>query len=194
VAYLLGDDTAKRQGRLSLNPMDHIDIFGTIILPLIMWLVSGMAFGYAKPVPVNPYNFRNHKRDMGITALAGPVCNILISILVAFIFVLTIKFGLIKTQAAVTFWQKLIMINLFLAFFNLIPFPPLDGSKVLGMFLSDEAYVRYTMQERKGMIIFLIIILASRFFNFSIFGYIVLPPVTFAYKGIMSFMQLIFGL
>jgi len=193
VAHLLGDDTAKRQGRLSLNPLQHIDTFGTIILPLVMYLFSGMAFGYAKPVPVNPYNFNNHKRDMGLTALAGPICNISISIIVSFIFALLIKMGLIHTQAAAGFWQKLIMINLFLAFFNLIPFPPLDGSKVVGMFLSDEAYVKFTMQERKGMLIFIGLIVISRLFNLSIFRFIIYP-VSIAYQGIMWFMQLILGL
>ncbi len=194
VAHLLGDDTAQRQGRLSLNPLKHIDTFGTIILPLLMYAFSGMAFGYAKPVPVNPYNFKSYKRDMGLTALAGPVCNITISFIMAFVFALLIKFGLIGSQAAVKFWQNLILINLFLAFFNLIPFPPLDGSKVVGMFLSDEAYVKYTMQEKKGMIIFIGLIIASRIFNFSIFSYIVLPPVMFVYNAIMGLMQILLGL
>ncbi len=194
VAHLLGDDTAYRQGRLSLNPLKHIDTFGTIILPLMMYLFTGMAFGYAKPVPVNPYNFKSYKRDMGLTALAGPICNISISILMAFVFALLVKFGAVNSAVGAKFWQNLILINLFLAFFNLIPFPPLDGSKVLGMFLSDEAYVKYTMQERNGMIIFIGLIIASRLFKFSIFSYVVLPPVMFVYRLIMGLMQLLLGI
>ena len=172
VARWLGDDTASRQGRLSLNPLKHIDWFGTVILPLLLFFSAGFIWGYAKPVPINPYNFKNYKRDMGISALAGPLSNILIGFFFAIIYHLANGMVLIQQ-----FWYMIIYFNFLLAFFNLIPIPPLDGSKVLGMFLSDQAYFRWTAQERKGMMALFIIILASNRMGFNLFGRIVLPPV-----------------
>lgn len=171
-AYLLGDDSAKRAGRLSLNPAKHIDIFGTIILPLILYFTAGFIYGYAKPVPFNPYNFRNMKRDSGLTALAGPVSNILIAILMALVY----HFSSPIIQNVLYY---VVFLNLLLAFFNLIPVPPLDGSKVLGMVLTDEAYFKWVAQERKGMIWLFAIIIGSNLLGFNLIGRIVLPPVQF---------------
>ena len=173
-AYLLGDDSAKRAGRLSLNPMKHIDWFGTVILPLFLYFTAGFIYGYAKPVPFNPYNFKNLKRDSGFTALAGPASNILIAILFALVYHLV---GFIPVVKMVAFY--VIFLNLLLAFFNLIPFPPLDGSKVLGMFLTDDAYYKWTMQERKGMMFLFAIIIISNLLGLNLIGKIVLPPVQF---------------
>ena len=174
-AYALGDDSAKRAGRLSLNPLKHIDIFGTVILPLILYFSAGFIYGYAKPVPFNPYNFRDYKRDSGLTALAGPVSNILIAILMAIIFHLS-------TPIVQHVLYYVIFLNLLLAFFNLIPFPPLDGSKVLGMVLTDEAYVKWTAQERKGMIYLFAVIIISNLLGLNLISRIVLPPVQFVMK------------
>ncbi len=171
-AYALGDDSAKRAGRLSLNPLKHIDIFGTVILPLILYFSAGFIYGYAKPVPFNPYNFRNIKRDSGLTALAGPVSNILIAVVLSLIYHFS---GPIVQH--ILFY--VIFLNLLLAFFNLIPFPPLDGSKVLGMVLTDEAYFKWTAQERKGMIYLFAVIIISQLFGLNLIGKIVLPPVQF---------------
>ncbi|HOH97268.1 MAG TPA: site-2 protease family protein [Candidatus Cloacimonadota bacterium] len=179
-AYALGDDSAKRAGRLSFNPVRHIDWFGTVILPLILYFSAGFIWGYAKPVPFNPYNFRNLKRDSGLTALAGPVSNILIAIGMAVIYHLSSAFPLIQYISI-----YVIFLNLLLAFFNLIPVPPLDGSKVLGMFLSDEAYWKWTAQERKGMIYLFVIIIASNLLGLNLVGRIVLPPVR-AFMGLLG--------
>lgn len=172
VANWLGDDTASRRGRLSLNPFKHIDWFGTVILPLILYFYAGFIWGYAKPVPINPYNFKNMKRDMGLSALAGPLTNILIGFLFAMLFHLAGGLYLIQQ-----FCYMVVFFNFLLAFFNLIPIPPLDGSKVLGMFLSDEAYFRWTAQERIGMGVLFVIIIVSNLLGFNLFGRLVMPPV-----------------
>lgn len=182
VAKWLGDDTAKRQGRLSLNPFKHIDIFGTVILPLLTYFTLGFIWGYAKPVPINPYNFKNPKQDMGLSAAAGPLSNILIGTVFALLFHLSTG-SYIVSQIC---WN-VIYLNFLLAFFNLIPVPPLDGSKVLGMFMTDEAYLKWTYQERKGMMILFIIIVASNIMGLNIIGRVVIPPVRFMMRllGVM---------
>lgn len=181
VANWLGDDTASRRGRLSLNPLKHIDWFGTVILPLLLYFTVGFIWGYAKPVPINPYNFRNYKRDMGLSALAGPLTNILIGMAFAVLYHLAAGFSLIQQ---VLFF--VIYLNFLLAFFNLIPIPPLDGSKVLGMALSDEAYMRWTAQERNGMFALFAIILVSNLMGLNILTRLVLPPV----KALMTLLGL----
>jgi len=173
-AFALGDDSAQRAGRLSFNPRKHIDIFGTVILPLILYFSAGFIYGYAKPVPFNPYNFRNLKRDSGLTALAGPASNILIAIVLSVIFHLLAAFPALQH----VLWY-VIFLNLVLAFFNLIPVPPLDGSKVPGIFLTDGAYFKWTAQERKGMIYLFAFIIISNLLGLNLIGKIVLPPVTF---------------
>lgn len=175
-AYALGDDSARRAGRLSFNPRKHIDIFGTIILPLLFYFSLGVIWGYAKPVPFNPYNFKDIKRDTGLTALAGPISNILIAIVFSLIFHL-ISLPFIKVIAF-----YVVFMNLVLAFFNLIPFPPLDGSKVVGMFLTDEAFFKWAAFERKGMLYLFIILIASNLLGLNIIGKLIFPPVMFMLK------------
>jgi len=173
-AFALGDDSAQRAGRLSFNPKKHIDIFGTVILPLLLYFTAGFIYGYAKPVPFNPYNFRNYKRDSGLTALAGPVSNILIAVVLSVLFHLLSAFPQLQYIL-----MYVIFLNLLLAFFNLIPVPPLDGSKVLGMFLTDQAYWKWTAQERKGMLYLFAIIIGSNLLGLNLIGKVVLPPVAF---------------
>jgi len=176
-AFALGDDSAQRAGRLSFNPRKHIDPFGTVILPLLLYFSAGFIYGYAKPVPFNPYNFRDHKRDAGLTALAGPASNVLIAI------VLSVAFHLLSAFPQIQYiLYYVIFLNLLLAVFNLIPVPPLDGSKVLGMFLTDQAYYKWTAQERKGMIYLFVIIIGSNLLGFNLIGRLVLPPVTFVMR------------
>ncbi len=153
VAYKLGDDTAKRQGRLTLNPIRHIDIFG-----LLMMVV--FRFGWAKPVPVNMRNFKNPKAGMAITALAGPVSNFLLCIVVLFLYGL-LYIPLVGNSVGNFVLETLYLtayISLALGIFNLIPIPPLDGSKVVFSALSDEGYWKLMRYERYGMILLLVVV------------------------------------
>lgn len=134
MAERLGDPTARLQGRLTLNPLKHIDPFGSIFVPILTILSSAghFAFGWAKPVPFNPYNLKNRRSGELLIALAGPASNILI----ALIFGTIIRFGVVSAQSAfaMSFIQLaayIVVINIALAVFNLVPFPPLDGSKIL---------------------------------------------------------------
>ncbi len=175
-AYMLGDDTAKRMGRLSLNPLHHVDIFGTIVLPIILFMTAGFAFGYAKPVPINPYNFKNYKKGMGITGAAGPLSNFIITFLLAIIYVILAKSGLGDGVRAFSVLRLTMQVNIFLALFNLIPVPPLDGSRIVGAFLSDQAYIKYSKLERYGMYIILGALVLGSLLNISIIGLIINKP------------------
>ena len=182
VAYMLGDDTAKRAGRLTLNPISHIDPFG-----LIMLFIARI--GWAKPVPINPYNFRNYKKDTALTAAAGPAANFILAILLSIIFNLIKKMNpdiMYHASSLTQFWLSMllyaILINLALGLFNLIPIPPMDGSKILGGFLSDEAYYRYTARERQGAQLLMIILAISFVFRLNIIGSIIMPPLNFFLK------------
>lgn len=150
-AYLLGDTTAKDRGRLSLNPVRHIDPFGTLLLPAILLAMSGgrAAFGYAKPVPINPYRFKDYRWGMLITGLAGPAVNL----------VLAAVSGFAARLATTQLWWDVAfgfsLVNLTLLFFNLIPFPPLDGSRILPVFLTDNGMRVYAKVEQYGFLILL---------------------------------------
>lgn len=149
VSYWLGDPTPKRQGRLSLNPAKHLDPLGTVCL--IFFHV-----GWAKPVMVNPEYYKNKKWGMALVALAGPVTNFILSVVSIFIFGFIIKLTYtmdsvpMALEILLNFFQYLAIINLGLGIFNLIPIPPLDGSKILGAFLSDRAYDMYMKIQRYG--------------------------------------------
>ncbi len=155
VASKLGDSTAKMLGRLSLNPIKHIDPIGTIVVPLVMVLVSGFAFGWAKPVPVNMNNLNNPRKDMAIVAIAGPLANVAMAIMwIIFLKLVT----LLVTDANIAkglmaMGQAGIIINLVLFVFNLFPIPPLDGSKVLSGFLPRSAALLMDKIEPYGFFI-----------------------------------------
>jgi Zn-dependent protease len=152
VALKLGDPTAKMNNRLTFNPIPHIDIVGTIVLPVMLVLINApFLFGWAKPVPVNPLNFRNPKRDMMLTSVAGPLSNLGLAILFAVLYRVSILFTgeSIFTQG---FYYGA-AINVLLFCFNLLPIPPLDGSKVLLFFLPDGAADVFARIERFGFII-----------------------------------------
>jgi Zn-dependent protease len=163
VAYLLGDPTAKMRGRLTLNPISHIDPFGTLLLPVLMLLLSGgtTAFGYAKPVPINPYNFRGDKRwGMLLTGAAGPAMNLAIA--TVFGLALRVALPLLPNtnvgQVVVQMWATFVFLNLMLMSFNLIPLPPLDGSRVVQYFLPDGALRVYEQIERYGFLVILAVL------------------------------------
>lgn len=154
-ALLCGDSTAKDRGRLTLNPIAHIDPFGTIILPVLLLFMSGggFSFGYAKPVPINPANFRNESRDLLITGAAGPLTNIVLAIIGGVLFRLFYHTGLVDSIIFGQTLVYLVVINLVLAFFNLIPIPPLDGSRILQRFLSKRMRYYYHQIEPYGFFI-----------------------------------------
>lgn len=153
VAYKLGDDTAKRAGRLTLNPIKHLDIMGLIMMVIFR-------VGWAKPVPVNMYKFKNPKRGMAITALAGPVSNILIAVVFLFLYgllLIPLSAGAVG-QYLLRMMKLTAYISVGLGIFNLIPVPPLDGSKVLFSLMSDESYYKLMRYERYGTIAMLLLV------------------------------------
>ena len=161
-AGLLGDPTAKYQGRLTLNPIKHMDPVGSVLVPLVTSL-AGVTFGWAKPVPYNPYNFKNQRWGELIVAIAGPLSNILIALVFGFI----LRFGLSTfPESFLRFSILVILVNLGLAIFNLIPIPPLDGSKVLYAFMPFRFYRFREILERYAFIVLLILIITPGFTSF----------------------------
>lgn len=159
-AFLLGDSTARYEGRLTLNPIKHLDIFGSILLPLLLF-ISGSNFliGWAKPVPFNPYNLRNQRWGEAIVAIAGPLSNIAVALLFGLIIRFGLSTGLIENFNILKAITMIVLINLLLAVFNLIPIPPLDGSKILfSIFPFGWGSVRQFL-ERWGMVLVLVFVL-----------------------------------
>ena len=150
VAWKLGDPTARRANRLTLNPLAHIDLFGSIILPgMLMFMHSPVLFGWAKPVPFNPWYFRDPRRGIMLVGAAGPIANFALAILIALLFrVLGLADGLFAQ-----FLAYLCNINIILGVFNLIPIPPLDGSRVVMGLLPEEWVGLYLRLERFGFVI-----------------------------------------
>jgi Zn-dependent protease len=169
VAYKLGDHTAKDMGRLTLNPISHIDLFGTVIMPILLFVVTNgrMVFGYAKPVPINPYNFKDPKKGMALSSLAGPGINIVMAI--AFSFLLRGVFPLLEGMVPKPAWDWFavpltlmigygVIINVVLAVLNMIPIPPLDGSRVVYWLLPDKVAMTYYRLEPYGTLILMLLI------------------------------------
>lgn len=168
-AYKLGDGTAKAMGRLTLNPLAHIDLFGTVLMPVLLLIFTNgqFVFGYAKPVPINPYNFKNPRRDMAISAAAGPITNILLALasLIAIKFIVAPLSVLAPESIGAAVLRPLnmmlissLLINVVLASFNLIPIPPLDGGRVLVGILPQKQAIALSRIEPFGMIIVIILI------------------------------------
>lgn len=157
IADRLGDPTARTRGRLTLNPIPHIDPFFTILLPAFLILSgSGFIFGGAKPVPVNVSRLRNPRRDWALVGAAGPVMNILIAFGLTALLSTVIHFHLANSDSSLTQVLAIgIFLNVLLAIFNLIPIPPLDGSRVLQFFIKGETLALYHRLERFGLLIIL---------------------------------------
>ncbi|HEY3318190.1 MAG TPA: site-2 protease family protein [Coriobacteriia bacterium] len=186
-ARALGDPTAQRAGRLTLNPIPHIDLWGTLLLPALLILGrSPVVFGYAKPVPFDPRYFKDQKTGMLLTGIAGPLTNLALAVVfgVALRFVPTPEtVSLGATDSLYSIVLTFVFLNLALAFFNLIPIPPLDGSRVVQRFLSGSALRFYYQMERYGFVILFAVLF-------------LLPGAIDAYLGVTVFplLKLITGL
>ena len=176
MAHLLGDDTAKREGRLSLNPFAHLNPIGTVMIFLF-------GIGYANPVPINPRNFKNEKGGMALTAFAGPLANILMGFVSVWGYFILAKFaGNSAVGIAIAyFFLYSAQINVMLAVFNLFPIPPLDGSKILAAVLPDKIYYKYMMYERYIMIGLMILLFTG----------ILDTPISFLTSKLLNFISLL---
>jgi len=176
VAELLGDPTARLQGRLTLNPLKHIDPVGSILVPIVAFLTTGYAFGWAKPVPFNPYNLKNRRIGELLIAAAGPASNFLI----ALVFGLFIRFGIGGSATFVQMCGYIVLINISLAVFNLIPFPPLDGSKILfAAFPQNPKWMRIR-HDLERYSIFLVLILVVFLWQFVV---PIIPAIFYFFTG-----------
>jgi len=181
VAMKLGDSTAKMMGRLTLNPLKHIDLIGTVLVPGFLMLVGGFVFGWAKPVPVNWENLRQPRRDIALVALAGPAANFIM----ALFWMIMLAIGLNVAENANSWIYPLalmgaagITINLVLMILNLLPILPLDGGRVLGSLLPEPLARKYALSENYGLFIVLAL------FFFGILSTLLSPPVNML-RGIM---------
>ena len=175
-ANALGDPTARLQGRLSPNPLVHIDPLGSVIIPgLLMFMNAGILFGWAKPVPYNPYNLTNQKWGEALVALAGPAANVLLAV----IFSLIVRFGDVLTlpDSFISLAWYIVYINVLLALFNMLPFPPLDGSKILSSVLPYPLSMHYQkfirFVEQYGIfVMFAFIFIFIQFFSGPFFVFV----------------------
>ena len=189
VAYRFGDSTSKMMGRLTLNPIKHIDLIGTIAVPILVGLLSqfNFIFGWAKPVPINYNQLGNPRRDMALVALAGPFSNIIM----AFLWAILLKIGIMLDPRSsiialflVLTGQAGIFINLILAFLNLIPVPPLDGSRVVSGLLRPDLAATYNRIEPYGLIIILVMLATN------ILSMLITPPMIWS----LRFIHTLFGI
>jgi Zn-dependent protease len=191
VADRLGDHTARDMGRLTLNPVSHIDLFGTIIMPILLFAMTDgrFVFGYAKPVPINPYNFKDHKKGMALSSVAGPGVNLAMAL--SFTLILRLVLPFLNGALPGQLWQWLgvpltfmvgygVIINVVLAVLNLIPIPPLDGSRVVYWLLPDKQAAIYYRLEPYGMFIIL------GLFAFGILGRVMAPLVSFILTALLG--------
>lgn len=190
VANAFGDPTAKEQGRLTLNPVRHVDPFGTVILPLILSMTGAPVFGWAKPVPVRPDRMRNPRPQMMVVALAGPAMNFLLALLSAVALALLVEPGDRSFLAANLL--NFMAINVFLGVFNLIPLPPFDGGHVVEGLLPRAALPAYGTVRRFAfpLVIFLLVVLPMLAPRADIVDHVVMPP----FRAVMHVFRTIAGL
>ncbi|NPA53192.1 MAG: site-2 protease family protein [Aquificae bacterium] len=198
VAYKLGDPTPKLAGRLTFNPIPHLDPFGSILLPAILIIFnSPILFGWAKPIPVNPLNFKKlgYKKGMAITALAGPSMNFLSAFMFGLFYQLLSNKAVLSTIASylgagfiksiimplLIFFQYAVSINVILGIFNLLPIPPLDGWRVITSFLPYQFEQKLQPIEQYGMIILIVLLMLG------VLNYIIVPPYIFLTKILLGF-------
>jgi len=187
IAYKHGDDTAYLSGRLTFNPISHIDPVGTIAIPLICYFSGLPIFGWAKPVPVNPYRMRDREKAMIKVAAAGPASNILLAIVAVIIFKLLISFHLIgggQSGIMIKLIWYFISLNIILAIFNLIPIPPLDGSQILSGLLPYHLSVKYRSFSKYGFFLLIVLLMTG------LLKYVLLAPFYFIIKIIETFLGL----
>ncbi len=182
VALKLGDSTAKDLGRITINPIKHIDPIGTVVIPIVMIVATGFAFGYAKPVPVNVRNFAHPQKDMALVALAGPLSNLIMAVFWTLVLVLAFKllaFGevlnAIKYMAGVG-----IIINIVLMVVNLLPILPLDGGRILTGVLPFKWAVMFVRTEKLGMLLVILLLVTG------ILGKILTPMVNMVQNQLFS--------
>lgn len=174
-ANYLGDPTAKDAGRLTFNPLVHLDLWGSVLMPLVFYIGSAgqMIFGYAKPVPFNPYNLRDQKYGSAKVAIAGPLANLVMALL----FGLLIRFMPLSLNFSLIL-SKIVLINILLMVINLVPIPPLDGSKVLAAFLPYKWQDKFYELEKYGFILVIIFL----WFGFGL----ILPVIDYLFRLIIG--------
>jgi Zn-dependent protease len=166
-AYLLGDSTAKNQGRISLNPLKHLDLYGSILFLLV-------GIGWGKPVPINPHYFKNPKRDQALVAFAGPASNFLLAALLA----IPLKFFNFGLPSEVNIFLLILFeINVLLCAFNLIPIPPLDGSKILAIFIPQKQFYKYQDFLNANLTYIILFIFADMQLFSSLFGFSIVSTI-----------------
>jgi Zn-dependent protease len=191
VARYFGDNTAAEQGRVTLNPLRHIDPFGTVILPMLLVLVgTGFVFGYAKPVPVNFANLRHPKRDMVWVAIAGPAMNLLLAAISVLLIFIPVPGGSALEGSLLQLLWASVNINLVLAVLNMIPLPPLDGGRVLTGLLPQPLSRSVAQIDRFGMLPVLVIFIFLPQLGVNAFQWLVAGPVAWLERPIMALLGL----
>ncbi len=187
VAEKLGDKTALILGRLSFNPLKHIDLIGTVLVPLVLLIFGGFIFGWAKPVPINPRNLKNPRRDMAIVSIAGPLSNFLMAIIWAIIMklgVILMAHGAKAGLPIILMGNAGIFINLVLMLLNLIPIPPLDGSRIVAAIIPMKWLYYYDKIEPYGFIILILLIFSG------MLGFIIGPGIMFFHSLFISILHI----